>query len=127
MNLRSKATFGDPVALMRRLDVNSSGTVDLFEWIEFIKEEWRRHPAVALKLLSLFDKLIEEKRQMDIRNAWATDWPLRSEAERVFNVLDADGSRLLDMSELRALRRTNMELDRWPKHPVRLLGAHLLM
>ena len=112
MMLRSKATFGSPEEMLKARDANNNGVVDLEEWLAYFRQEYEKNPAVAAKLLVMFEKMISEKRQMDARTAWASNWELKSEAERVFNVLDEDGSRLLDIEELRALRHTHDELVR---------------
>ena len=112
MMLRSKATFGSPDEMLKALDANNNGVVDLDEWLEYFRQEYLKNPAVAMKLLVMFEKMISEKRAMDARNAWAANWELKSEAERVFNILDEDGSRLLDIDELKALKHTHDELER---------------
>jgi len=110
--VRHKATFGDPADIFKKMDTNKDGVVAMDEWLSYIRDEWRKSPIVVSKLMVVCEGVITEKRSRDAHSAITTKWPLREEAERVFGLLDADGSRLLDVNELKALKKTSAELQR---------------
>jgi len=109
--LRSDASFGSKEELLALMDSNKDGVVSLDEFLEYIRIEYEKNPAVARKLLATFEKLVTDERARKAKEAYMAEWDLKEEAERVFNLLDEDGSRLLDINELKALKHTHSELE----------------
>jgi len=100
------------LSIARRLNMEADlpDSVSRTQWLDYFYSMAQKNDTVASVLLELYEE--QFLKDSDIRKSCAfedprgpaascmSDWPLRDEALRVFNLADKDGSGQLDLEEL---------------------------
>merc|ERR1712050_574188 len=98
-NVRNSEKWAE--AMLDKQDTDADGKLSLPEWLRYLKSVFDKSEKSCGAVLRLYEKQISENREIT-----SADWPLKSEACRIFTLADKDGNGFINMAELANVRNS---------------------